>query len=371
MSTSSDNRPRRQPRIESVRALAALAVLACHAYAVVNGFVFESFSQRVILGGGLYGVDVFFCLSAYLLYLPFARRDFAGGPRVLVGGYTANRLLRLLPLYYVGLVVVAVVNDEPGRTVLRVATFTQNFSEPLVAKAVNGPMWSLVVELHFYALLPVLAWALRRASRGSPAVAAAVLVGLGLISIAVSEAGLAPHDVWTYNLPTTFHFFVPGLLLALAQATGTRLPGRADVWLVASLPIWLIVSYDYDYAPLAAVASFLVVGAAALPLTAGPLVRLFDLRWPAALGTASYSLYLWHLPILEWLPKPTTFGARGFLTMLGVATPVCIAVAAASYWLIERPFLLRRRRWIDRPATLGEAATPVSGGRSPEEADRC
>jgi peptidoglycan/LPS O-acetylase OafA/YrhL len=356
MSSSSRPATGRQPRIESVRALAALAVVACHAYAVVNGFIFMTFTQRLILGGGLYGVDVFFCLSAYLLYLPFARRDFAGGPRILLGGYAANRLLRLVPLYYVALVVLAVVNHETLHTVLRVGTFTQNFSEPLVAKAVNGPMWSLVVELHFYVLLPVLAWGLHRLSRGRPGTAAALIVGLGLVSWIVSEAGLEPHDVWTYNLPTTFHFFVPGLLLALARATDTNLPGRADAWLLASVPLWLLITHDYDLAPLAAVASFLVVGAAALPLADGPLVRVLDLRWLAALGTASYSLYVWHLPILEWLPRPTTLGGRGFLTMLAVALPICLVVAAVSYRLVERPFLTRRKRWIDRPAVASEAA---------------
>ena len=336
----------RSVRVESLRAVAALAVLACHAYAVVNGFVFEGYTQRIILGGGLYGVDVFFCLSGYLLFLPFARRDYAGGAPVSLRGYAINRALRLLPLYYAVVAILVVVKHPSGSTTLRFLTFTQGFSESLVAKALDGPIWSLVVELHFYILLPLLAWCLARASRGAAAKSAAALVALGFVSFAVSKAGLHPTDAWTYSLPSTFQFFVPGMLLALIRARDIRLPGSADVWLLASIPIWLFVSWDYDYASLAAVASFLVVGAAVLPLRDGRLVRVLDLRVLALIGTASYSLYLWHVPILEWLPSPGSYGARGFLTMLALGGAVSLAVAAASYVLIERPFLLRRRRWV-------------------------
>jgi peptidoglycan/LPS O-acetylase OafA/YrhL len=336
----------RSVRVESLRAVAALAVVICHAYAIVNGFVFETFTQRVILGGGLYGVDVFFCLSGYLLYLPFARRDFGGGPAIHLGGYAANRALRLLPLYYVVLAVLVVVKHPTLDITIRFVTFTQSFSEELVAKALDGPMWSLVVELHFYLALPALAWLLGRVAGGAPGWAATALVALGLLSLVVSEAGLRPSDVWTYSLPSTFLFFVPGMLLALLRARQVAVPGTADAWLLSSVPIWLLVSWDYDLAPLAAVASFLVVGSVVLPVRPGRIVRVLDLRALAVVGTASYSLYLWHLPILEWLPDPGRHGASGFLVMLAVGGSVSVVVALVSYRLVERPLLLRRWRWI-------------------------
>jgi hypothetical protein len=67
-----------------------------------------------------------------------------------------------------------------------------------------------------------------------------------------------------------------------------------------------------------------------LPLRAGPLVRALEWRWLALIGVASYSLYLWHLPVLNALG-----GTLPALLLLG--TPLCLAIAFASYRLVEAP----------------------------------
>ena len=63
----------RSARIESLRAIAALGVLVGHEFVVARGLRFDSYLDRVILGGG-FGVDLFFALTGYLLFWPFARR---------------------------------------------------------------------------------------------------------------------------------------------------------------------------------------------------------------------------------------------------------------------------------------------------------
>jgi peptidoglycan/LPS O-acetylase OafA/YrhL len=79
-----------------------------------------------------------------------------------------------------------------------------------------------------------------------------------------------------------------------------------------------------------------------LPLREGRAVRLLDTRSLAALGVVSYSLYLWHFPLIGLLARHLD---AGFAGLLAFALLICVPVAVASYFVIERPFLRLRRRW--------------------------
>jgi len=73
--------------------------------------------------------------------------------------------------------------------------------------------------------------------------------------------------------------------------------------------------------------------------------RIESLRAVAALSVvASYSLYLWHVPIIRALQR-TGGIPHGFVATAIIAVPLAIGVALASYWLIEAPFLRLRRQW--------------------------
>jgi peptidoglycan/LPS O-acetylase OafA/YrhL len=282
--------------MESLRALAALAVLVAHVFGVASQWrpaIYDGLVHRTVLGGGF-------------------------------------------------------------------AVFGESFSRHTVA-TVDGPMWSLVVELHFYLLLPVLAAGIRLIARRSFARAGFVLAVLALAGLAMRFALVlhpAHHDPrWEYSLPTTFVFFVSGLALALVRVnwdggTPASLRGplrNGNAWLLGSVPLWLLTFWRYDLDVAAAVASFLVVGAAGLPLRRGRLVRCLDWRPLALPGTASYSLYLWHLPIVQQVAG-AGWSPTGFLPLLAILVPICIVAALVSYAAIEEPFLrLRlRRSWSGR-----------------------
>jgi peptidoglycan/LPS O-acetylase OafA/YrhL len=304
----------------------------------------RSLPARTIFGGG-FGVFVFFALSGYLLYRPLANATF-GGERVDLRRYAINRVLRTLPLYYAVVIVLLLVQEGGGTAGqwLRFGTLTENLFRS-TAITVDGPVWSLIVELQFYALLPFVAYGLARAGRGSRRNAAAILLATGLAGAALRHILLSGHHAdprVTYSLLATSFFFVPGMLLALVREV--RLPGllrHSDAWLLASVPVWLLIFADYGRTSWAAVASFLVVGGVALPLRQGVLARALDWRPLALVGVASYSLYLWHLPILDALTKH--HGGGWSVLVLGFA--LSLAVAFASYRLIEAPFLRLRRRW--------------------------
>jgi peptidoglycan/LPS O-acetylase OafA/YrhL len=360
--------------LESLRALAALAVLVAHVYGAAylwRSTVYANVLHRTIFGGG-FAVFLFFALSGYLLYLPFARRHFADGNSIRLGRYLGNRAVRILPLYYAVLIVVLLTTQHGGTfdQWWRFAVFAESFS-PHTVGTVDGPMWSLVVELHFYILLPALAAGIRYAARRSYARAGIVLAVLAVVSLAARIALVqhpAHHDPrWEYSLPTTFLFFVSGLALALLRVRwDSGLPSwlsgllsNGNTWLLASVPLWLLTFWRYDLDAVAAVASFLVVGAAGLPLRRGRMVRCLDWRPLALLGTASYSLYLWHMPILQEV-SGAGWSPRGFLPLLAILVPLCIVVALVSYTVIEEPFLRLRRSWSGRsrpsPASVVQPA---------------
>jgi peptidoglycan/LPS O-acetylase OafA/YrhL len=159
------------------------------------------------------------------------------------------------------------------------------------------------------------------------------------------------------------------MLLALIrlswQERPPRLPGaagRADAWLLASLALWLVVFWDYSWPTLIAVAaSFLMVGACVLPLRSGPLVNALGWKPLATLGIASYSLYLWHMPLIQWIiGRGTIFPSYGFLGLVVRVVPLACLAALLSYALIEAPFLRLRRRWSSAtpPSSLSEVPAP-------------
>src|SRR4051812_11084043 len=174
---------RRSSSVESLRALAALVVLVFHAEFVTH-FINHRPAMHTTLDDlvatGAQGVYLFFTLTAYLLFRPFARRAWAGGERVDLRRYAWNRVVRILPLYYVAIVVLLVLQEHGG-------TATQWWRFPLLLQnfwhdsnqTVDGPLWSVVVELQFYVLLPLLAWLIARGTRRQGGIAIGVLLILG------------------------------------------------------------------------------------------------------------------------------------------------------------------------------------------------
>jgi peptidoglycan/LPS O-acetylase OafA/YrhL len=362
---------RRSARVESLRAIAALAVLAGHVIVVsVPGEVNDNLLYKVLFGGGL-GVYFFFGLTGYLLFWPFAQRYFGDGDAVDLGRYATNRALRILPLYYVVVITVLAFDDAAAGVWARFLTFTENTSTQTAGLFV-GPAWSLVVELCFYALIPLLAFGIAWLARGSLRRAALILLVLGAAALACRVATIyvpdPPDRLWRFNLPATFVFFVPGMALALARIhwqkrrldLSDRWWGSAQLWFAISLAVWvpvLLISYELDF--LICLASFLAIAACVLPLRDGPLLRLLDWRPLVAVGVASYSLYLWHLPVLETIEDAfSTVPSPAILGLIGV--PVSIAVALLSYRAIEAPFLRLRRRWSRSSAAQEEDPEPVA-----------
>ena len=352
--------------------MAALSVVFCHVWLYSHDFVGGAFRGIGRFGAGLgLGVMLFFALTGYLLYRPFARRDFGGGGPVRLVTYARNRALRILPLYWVTVVVLLLLTQHGGTANQwwRFMTFWESFSLS-TAQQVDGPMWSLVVEVHFYVLLPLLAWGLGRLGR--PGAAAVALLLLGAASTWFWHLHLSPAYEWGYSLPASFYGFVPGMLLALVQTSwGERRPGwlpgllaQRDLWVLAGIGLWAAVCvWPAWEAPVVTGATFLGLGGVVLPLEGGLLVRILDLRALALAGVASYSLYLWHVPIIGhvWVIHD---GAIDLGPLAWETVPFALVVAGLSYAVVERTGLRLRGRWFGSGRSQGGGATPISTQRA-------
>jgi peptidoglycan/LPS O-acetylase OafA/YrhL len=335
-----------RPDIEGLRAVAVLAVLAFHA-------------RIPFLQGGFIGVDAFFVISGYLI-TGLLLRELRGNGRIELGRFYARRARRLLPaaLFVIFATLLAswfvlspIDFPEAARDGAAASLYVSNYRFALVAtdyfaaQSAPSPLlhyWSLGVEEQFYLFWPLLllvvarVWAVRRFW--------VVAMAVAVVSFALSLLITAVDAPWAfYSLPTRAWQLSLGALAALGilalparwpsvaatavSAAGLALIGAGVLLITPSTP------YPGVAALLPAVGTVLVIVGGERRGT--PVSRALATPVPRWFGRISYSLYLWHWPIL--ILGPIVMGGGGLRLRIGLAA-VSIAVAALSTRFIETPF---------------------------------
>lgn len=366
-----------RPDIEGLRAVAVLAVLAFHAE--IPG-----------LAGGFIGVDVFFVISGYLITGLLVREAVTTG-RIRLGDFFSRRARRLLPSAAVVLAAVAVAGawlTVPLRrtdleydvlaSALSVANwrFVSQRTDYLAAGQDQSPLlhfWSLAVEEQFYLfwapLLAVVVLVAARAVRRGRAVRSVVALVTG--ALVLGSFALSLH--WTEHAislaylgtPSRVWQFGVGALLALLPWHLMRGPRPLRLlcgWGGAVAIGWCVVAYDAStpYPGLAALVPTLATAAvilAAIPgrgerNVQGPygVGRLLAGRAPRAIGRLSYTLYLWHWPVL--VLAEARLGALGWPARTAWTLAAVLPALATMRW-VERP--LRRSRTVSELPRRGLA----------------
>lgn len=363
--------------LEGYRGLAAVLIVVYHVYQFMRSgpdahYPYVGTPWHVALVGLDSFVGLFFVLSAFLLGLPYARAALAGERPTSARTFLFRRTVRIVPLY---LVVVLVVWAARNRTLpgdwlelVEHLTFTQVFDNKRIFYTI-GPAWSLAVEVHFYVLLALLApaaVALCHKVTG-PRRRVAVLFALALVPGAVGVAWktlawyrwhVSEQNWWVwFSLPAKLDLFAVGLLLACVVAVIGRQATAARAVRVALLVLGLlVVATAFVLRDRAAAAnlyfhSVTAVGfgcVLAASILAGPsgTGRVLGRPMPARLGMISYSLYLWHEPVMLFLASrhlfPVPGSAVGFPLGVLILVPAAVLVAWCSYWVIEYPTGLLR-----------------------------
>jgi peptidoglycan/LPS O-acetylase OafA/YrhL len=395
-----DTRSGRFPLVDSLRAIAALAVLLHH----VGGYS-GAFNVPVIDWYALQfqaGVALFFCISGFLLYRPFVAARLGKRPLPATGAYAWRRFLRIVPAYWVVLTILAVtvapeVRDEP----LLYYGFAQVYDW---SHALDGldVAWTLCIEVAFYAMLPFYALAMRALPARGPAGRlrweVAGLVLLVTVAIAFRIWGLDGHEnaggvATLLTLPAFLDWFALGMGLALLSVwldrrERTDLPSglawierRPSVcWLVAlgwfSLAAWAFHDLP-DPSPrlnmaqhltFAGVGIFMLVPAVIGDAARGGVRRFLAVPTLAWLGLISYGIYLWQRPMIQFVDDSGVIGAPSWLDpnvlWLVIVLPLTIIAAAISYYVVERPVLSLKRlvspRGVqpDQPGAVSAPAVP-------------
>jgi peptidoglycan/LPS O-acetylase OafA/YrhL len=315
------------------------------------------------------GVTLFFVLSGFLLYRPWASGE---GPRL--GRYLRNRALRILPAYWFVLSVAAVAGAAVAHTSateklagkLDPGEFLASFGlvqgyRPSSIFTGLPPAWSLGVEIAFYLLLPLAALLAARSVWLPPA----LMLGLGLTGkIGLSAAGLdgdrsfAPtwSSVLAHGFLAHADLFGFGMCAAAVYARWEKPPA----WIRTAIPRRILVCVGTPWTVLAYyfVNPFLYESGVAffcallvLWVLAREQRSLLETRLARAGGRISYSVFLWNYPVLIFLGGHGLLArGNGALAVLSNATIAFAGVAllsSLSYRYVEAPALRLKTRRMD------------------------
>lgn len=341
--------------IDGLRAVAVLPVVFYHAG-------FESFS------GGFVGVDIFFVISGYLITSILI--DQTESDRFSVLQFYERRVRRIFPALFAVVAFCAVAspfllfpNDlkDFGQSVFATAGFSSNFlfwqeSGYFDAPAETKPLlhtWSLAVEEQFYIAFPLLILLL--AKHGQRRYLRAFVI-IALLSFGISLYGLshAPEATF-YLLPTRAWELLVGA--ALASGAVPAINHAAARNLLAVLGLLLIAYAVFGFSettsfpgpnalyPCLGTALIVYAGADQSPATAQAsfVNRLLSLRVLVFLGLVSYSLYLWHWPLLVFARLYALREITAAETWGVIAASLLLAIVSWRY--IERPFRGQAALW--------------------------
>jgi peptidoglycan/LPS O-acetylase OafA/YrhL len=352
--SSGDGLDRRIAYVDGLRAIAVLAVVASHAAkwasSLHEGVLANAWSD------GAPGVDLFFVLSGFCLSYPFLRAARARGAATFnIGGYFARRVVRIIPPYYLAILVLGLGLAWAAHAGLFVS-FGVGASPPtwldVIKQAlfldrqvtyVNTSFWTLAIEWRWYFLFPLCLWLWTRSSRAFVALVAACAVGAAwthasgwdLLALPAFLLGIIAADIELAQRPIGR---VALLMLALSLCIAVVLDPAYVLGYALQQPIgWQLASF------------FLVVSAGSVPLLRSTL-SLRPLVW---VGIASYSIYLVHEPIIELFARNTGLGA----VLAGCLSIACGAVFWLVFerWFVTQPMKGRLIGWLQpRIASLLE-----------------
>jgi peptidoglycan/LPS O-acetylase OafA/YrhL len=342
-----------RPALDGVRGCAIIGVLGLHA--------------GEVLEGGYIGVQVFFVLSGFVItavLLEEARETSA----ISLARFYVRRALRLLPalaavLAFVGVLSLIVSEqrwvDHLGRDALATTFYYANW---LATRAGNLPhplvhTWSLSVEEQFYLLWPpVLALLVFRRAGYRTLMVACVggVVASAAVRYALFSNGSGVNRAY-FGTDVRLDAMLVGCALAVAAYAGWLPTSRTAIagvrvaagigcvvtaWVAYAVPRTDGVLYEGGLT-VVAVLSAAIIAAVLLAPEAG-LARALTWRPLRYVGTISYGLYLWHLPVLfavrSALPRTSN------LVVAPLMVAISLALAALSYQYLEQPFLRLKER---------------------------
>jgi peptidoglycan/LPS O-acetylase OafA/YrhL len=348
--------PRRLTALDGLRFAAAVAVLFYHYFASNHDAwggqgtvdLFPHLQPLAVFGS--FGVQLFFVISGFVILMSAWGRD--------VRGFTASRVARLFPAYWVSvaLMLVLLLVVAPGQKDVTVGDAAANltmFQRALGVHDLEAVYWTLWSELRFYVLVGILlAVGLTRER---------VLAFATLWPVAGTIAVQAKSELWsTVLVGADAPLFAGGMVLFLL----TRRPRSLLLWLALGLNVALAgvisgrtqalriaSSAEIDIGPATYWTAIVVCFALVALVTLTPLSRI-AWGWLTVVGALTYPLYLIHMSWGRWLIAEI-YPHLSVGATFGVVTATMLLAAYLIHRLVERPFGPRLRRALERDLSPG------------------
>lgn len=357
----SNNKSKYLPSIDSLRALAVLAVIIYHVD--VN-----------YLPGGFLGVDLFFVLSGYLISSLIIKEYRKTGSLNLYNFYI-RRARRLLPAVYfmitVGLVVMVLFNEVLLRKSHLDAIFGYIYSsnwwyifhkldyfDSFGAQSPFKHLWSLAIEEQFYMIFPLLFLLINRKKKSKDGTYKLnknflyVVLGLILVSLIAHILLFDINNISRIYFGTDTRAFsllvgvVGAILYPMEKLHAKVTPQQNIMYSVVSLvsiaTLITVMIYTSEYNTWLYRGGFLLVAILGLIviISSGKqhtlMSRLLSFKPVVFIGKISYSLYLWHFPVLVLTTPVSEIGNPNIIFVI-LRVILTFALATASYVFVETP----------------------------------
>lgn len=298
--------------IHYLRGLAAIMVCIFHIFANTKFLLDDIYGVWWMQGG----VDIFFVISGFVMV------SSTSGRAVSPGRFLTQRIQRIVPLYWFATLVVML--QIPGQWGLKIQSllFIPAMNPKVgMIQPILEPGWTLNYEMFFY-LAFACSLFLKEAYRFLAI--ASLFLGLWLWGVMMQNGDL----VGFYSRPIVMEFV---LGMAIAKF-GLRLPRLAVP--IGLLAMFALQSTGFD--------RVLIFGLPAALIVAGALSAEDRLpKWQLAnlMGSASYSIYLFHLLVLGAVISLWPYGGEGKPMFVGIALGFMLLAGCGIYWALERPLI--------------------------------
>lgn len=335
-----------KPQLDAVRFLAFFAVFNHHV--LPRDGTLAPWLQNMA-DAAAFGLSLFFVLSAYLITLILIRERARTGD-IRLRDFYARRVLRIWPLYLFGLGIGVLRATMHGVLLHERAWFLGALllAGNLVpySGTLMSHLWSISVEEQFYLVLPSVA-RLGRRGLGCAAGVFVVAANLTLIHFAHIHAEL-DTTVW-FNSLVEFEMFAAGICLALADSYVQRFTTRRALACLALVPVlaWFAQAACHLKTPHLAASSAVTLCAGYASLACACCLFIAGMQklpeWSplTCLGKISFGLYVFHIPVIALVGTRLRWPAFNALCCLLFT----VLLASVSYYVLEKPFLLVKRRF--------------------------
>ena len=345
--------------IDGLRFLAIFPVVVQHlserlerntVIAFQQGYEFDI--STFITNRGFIGVYIFFIISGFILAKPFAAFRLKGGRKISLKSYYVRRITRLEPPYIIVMIVISVA-------LLVMGYFSWSELYPHLAASIfymhsiiyhswsiiNPPVWTLEIEVQFYIMAPFLALGIfaiknKRVRRFG-------LIGVILILLLLQDYFDVAHGYTVLTILAHIHYFIIGFLLVdiYLNEWENGIIKRAYFNYLAILSfVGAMVLWSWDHylinRILFALSLFILVYSV---FRSTWVNRFFTLPWITAIGGMCYTIYLIHLPIIEFFItyskeiQVSNIFTINFIIQLLLLIPILLTFSIVFYLLIEKP----------------------------------